>query len=88
MSSMRSIGLGWSSVSKFDSNKKNRTLAILSNFVKFSKIRYNSVEFQLEGVCTVKTQKTKNRPNLSINRTELAEIRSNSSKIRWNSSGY
>jgi hypothetical protein len=33
-------------------------------------------------------EKTKNRPNLLINRTELAEIRSNSSKIRWNSRGY
>jgi hypothetical protein len=38
------------SVLKFNRNKKNWTLAILSNFIKFSKIRYNSAEFQLDDV--------------------------------------
>jgi hypothetical protein len=58
---------------------------ILSNFVKFDKIRLNS---DWRGFCTVKFWKTENRLNLPINRTELAEIRFDSSKIRWNSRGY
>jgi hypothetical protein len=52
-----------------------------SNPVEFHKIRYNSVEFWLEEVLYRKNWKPKNRPNLPINRTELAEIRSHSSKI-------
>jgi hypothetical protein len=63
----------------------NRTLVIPSNFVKFDIIWLN---FDWSRFCTVKTQKPKNQLNLPINRTELAENQSNSSKIRWNSRGY
>jgi hypothetical protein len=58
---------------------------ILSNFVKFGIIQLN---FNWRRFYTVKNRKTKNRLNLPINRTELAEIQSNSSKIQWNSRGY
>jgi hypothetical protein len=70
----------------------NRTLVIPSNFVKFGKIQKKigiiRPNFDWRRFCIVKTQKTKNWSNLPINRTELAEIRSNSFKIRWNSRGY
>jgi hypothetical protein len=62
---------GSTSVSKFDRNKKNQILVIPLNFVKFDKIRPN---FDWMRFCTVKNQKTKNHPNLPINRTELAKI--------------
>jgi hypothetical protein len=59
--------------------------AILLNFIKFGKIRLNS---NWRRFYTVKIQKTENRLNLQINRTELAEIRSDSSEIWCNSRGY
>jgi hypothetical protein len=63
--------------------KKNRILVILLNFVKFGKIRYNSLQSNFDWrVCIVKNRKIKNRPNLLINRIELAEIQSNSSEFR------
>jgi hypothetical protein len=65
--------------------KKNQILAISSNFVKFGIIHSN---FDWRRFYIVKNRKHKNLPNLPINQTELVEIQSNSSKIRWNSRGY
>ena len=65
---------------KIRPDKKNRTPAIPSNFVKFGKIRPNS---DWRKFCTVKIRKPEIRPNWPINRTELAEIRSGFAKIRW-----
>jgi hypothetical protein len=45
------------SVSKFVRYKKNQTLVIPSNFVKFGKIWYNSAEFRLEEVLYSKNPK-------------------------------
>jgi hypothetical protein len=58
---------------------------VIKNSAKFGIIRPN---FNWMMLCTVKPRKTKNRPNLPINRTELAEIQFNSSKIQWNSRCY
>jgi hypothetical protein len=51
--------------------KKHWILAILSNFAKFGIIRLN---FDWMRFCIVKNRKTKNRPNLLINRTELLKF--------------
>jgi hypothetical protein len=78
---------GMDSRSAFENSivtKKNWILVILSNFIKFDIIRPN---FNWTRFCTVKNRKPKNQLNLTINRTEFAEIRSNSSKIQWNSRG-
>jgi hypothetical protein len=68
----------FSRVWKFDRYKKNWTLPISLNYVKFD---INQPNFDWMGLCTVKIQKPENRPNLPTNRTELAEIRCDSSKI-------
>jgi hypothetical protein len=77
------IAQGTTGVLKFDCKKQNQIL-----FIKFGKIWYNSTEFWLEDVLYSKNWKQKNRLNLPINQTELVEIQSNSSKIRWNSRDY
>jgi hypothetical protein len=89
-----SLFLGWWLETGFENSIVTKKLDP-SDPVAFHKILYNSAKFGIIRLnfdwmrfCTVKNQKTKNRSNLPINRTELAEIRSNSSKIRWNSRGY